>query len=228
MRNVLIKPPDLFSKKQSPGISEGFEEVTEVMAERLAGRVPKFLKKLDALQEKTGASQRVKIELQKLLDKENKELLNLQATIRERKRLYLDALSKDDRSRLASRHPVWISDFNIYFDQIRDLFAVHKDEREFVKCILEEKILNALRIFRYVSDGDAICVNSHKSLEYVSNETHMTRESEEKQYYNDPYPWGEYIFRPVAGGHAQWTFTGNRWGLEDHILWLDFGKHRHV
>jgi hypothetical protein len=35
---------------------------------------------------------------------------------------------------------------------------------------------------------------------------------------------GGYVFQSLPEGHAQWTFTGNRWGFYNNILWLDFGK----
>jgi hypothetical protein len=212
------------SDTDNPNISPGFEEVTEAMAERLADRTPKLLKGLDALQKKARTSQRDVTKLRIWADKENQELLNLKETIRERRDSYIKTLSVDARACLAVRHPVWVSTFNMYLDQIQDLFAIHKDGRAVVKCTLKANTLKALKIYYYASCQTSLCINSDQVQKYVSDETPIEGWAESQQGLTNTYPSNEYIFRSVAGGHAQWIFTGNRWGIENYILWLDFGK----
>jgi hypothetical protein len=224
LKNLLIKTPGLFSTRENTTMPEGFEEITEAMAERLADRVPKLLKGLDALQKKTGVSQHHTIELQKWVDKENEELLNLKKTVSERKHSYLKTLSEDARTGLIMRHPIWISNFDVYLDQIQDLFAIHKNESTIVQCAMEGNVFNSLKIFYYASRGNVLCINSNKDLKFVSDETLLKGETDAEQANGEDHPSDEYIFRPVPGGQAQWIFTGNRWGIENHILWLDFGK----
>jgi len=212
------------SDTDNPTISPGFEELIEAMAERLADRTPKLLKGLDALQKKARTSQHDVTKLQAWVDKENQELLNLKETIRERRGSYIKTLSVDARACLAVRHPVWMSNFNMYLDQIQDLFAIHKDGRAVVKCTLQANTLKALKIYYYPSCEAVLCINSDQSQKCVSDETPIDGWAESKQSLKESYPSNEYIFRSVAGGHAQWIFTGNRWGIENYILWLDFGK----
>ena len=226
LKNLLTKAPGLFSTRENTRVPEEFEVITEAMSERLAERVPKLLKGLEALQKKTRASQRHKIELQKWVDKENEELLNLKETISERKRSYLKSLPENARSLLVKSHPVWASNFNLYLDQIQDLFAIHKDECTIVQCILETHTFKSIKIFYYASGGNLLCINSRRNLEYDVNTIPL--QCRDVQLDNsEGHLLGEYIFRPIPKGHAQWTFTGNRWGVENHILWLDFGKYKH-
>jgi hypothetical protein len=212
------------SDTDNPNISPGFEEVTEAMAERLADRTPKLLKGLDALQKKARTSQRDVTKLRTWVDKENQELLNLKETIRERRDPYIKTLSVDARACLAVRHPVWVSTFDICLDQIQGLFAIHKDGRAVVKCTLQANTLKPLKIYYYASCHASLCINSDQVQKYVSDETPIESWAESKQGLKESYPSNEYIFRSAAGGHAQWIFTGNRWGIENYILWLDFGK----
>jgi hypothetical protein len=221
LKKMLNKTPGLFSTRKNTLVPEEFEVVTEAMAERLAERVPKLLKGLEALQKKTGASQHHKVELQKWVDKENEELFNLRAMIIERKRSYLESISENAQSLLVRCHPVWASNFNLYLDQIQDLFAIHKDESTIVQCILEAHIVKSVKIFYYASGENVLCINSRKNLKYASAEINV------RQNNSNDHPQGEYIFRPIPGSHAQWIFTGNRWGIENHTLWLDFGKSKH-
>jgi hypothetical protein len=97
------------------------------------------------------------------------------------------------------RHPAWISNFNMNLDQIHDLFAISKDEHIIVQSTLETSVLKSSKIFYYGSGGDMLCINSYKDLKCE----------------DDALPvkcGGEYLLRPGPGGHAQWTFPGNRWG----------------
>jgi hypothetical protein len=226
LKNLFTKTQVLFSAREAIRLPEEFEVITEVMAERLADRVPKLLKGLDALREKTEASQHHKIELQKWIDKENQELLDLKETICERKRSHLESISENARSLLRKRHAVWASNFDLYIDQIQDLFAIQKDESTIVQCILEEHALRTLKIFYYASGESLLCINSRRNLRYNKSEMPVKSQTDVPSDTSDQYRFGEYIFRPIPGGHAQWTFTGSRWGIENHILWLDFGKSR--
>jgi hypothetical protein len=203
---------------------EEFEEITEAMAEKLTDQIPELLKKIDALQKNKSASRYHKIELQKWIDKVNIELLNLKETVSERKHLYFKTLSDDVQLRLADRHPVWMRDFNLYFDQIKDLIAIHKDESTIVRCLLKTNTLRSLEIFYYASNGNVLTINSNKNLKYVGSEVPpVQRDNAEHKNVIDR-PTGEYIFLPIPEGHAQWIFKGNRWGIDKNILWLDFGK----
>jgi hypothetical protein len=226
LKNLLTKGADLFSATENASPPEEFEIITEAMAERLAERAQKLLKGLDALQNNTKASQHDKIELQKWVDKENDELFHLKIHICERKRSRMESTPESGRSLLGKRHPVWADDFNIYLDQIEDLFAVHKNECTIIQCNLGEDVLQSLKIFYYASEGNILCINSHRSLEYNSHTIPVSFSIEVSPDFSDDRPMGEYIFRPIPGGHAQWTFTGNRWGIDNNIVWLDFGKNK--
>ena len=126
LKNLRIKTQALLSTRENTDMPEGFEEITEAMAEKLTDQIPEFIKRVDSLHENTSASHYHKIELQKWIDNKNKELLNLKETISERKYSYLGTLSDDARIRLSERHPVWMIDFNLYLEQIQDLIAIHK------------------------------------------------------------------------------------------------------
>lgn len=224
LKNLLARAPGFFPSKESPSKQEEFEIITEAMAERLAERAPKLLKGIDALQKNMKASQHHKIELQKWVDKENEELLNLKETISERKRSHLATVSENARSFLVKRHPVWASNFDIYLHQIQDLFGIHKDRNTIIQCILDPHILSSLMVFYFASGETLLCINSRRNLKYDKNEIPLKRSNEHTLSHNDENPSGEYIFRPIPGGHAQWIFSGNRWGVENNMLWLDFGK----
>lgn len=224
LKNLLAMAPGLFPSKRNPPEEEEFEVITEAMAERLAERTPKLLKGLDALQKNTKASQQHKIELQKWVDRENEELYNLKETIGERKRSHLASVSENARSLLAKRHPVWAHNFNLYLDQIQDLFGIHKDMNTIIQCILEPSTLRLLKIFYYASGENLLCINSRRNLIYDEKEIPVKYRAGNPLTCTDENHSGEYIFRPIPGGHAQWTFTGIRWGVENHMVWLDFGK----
>jgi hypothetical protein len=228
LKNLLTRAPGLFSAKENVPESREFEIITEAMAERLAERAPKLLKGLHALQKNAKASQHHKIELQKWIDKENEELLDLKKTIRERKRSLIESLSENEKIHLAKRHPVWLNNFNIYLDQIEDLFAVRKNESTIVRCNVDSETTKSLKVFYYAADQTILCINSHRTLTYNSKEmpVHLHCETETLSDSMADHTPGEYSFRPVPGGQAQWTFTGNKWGIEDNIVWLDFGKNK--
>lgn len=226
LKNLLAMAPGLFPSKESPPVQEEFEAITEAMAERLAERTPKLLKGLDALQKNTKASQHHKIELQRWVDKENEELRNLKKTITDRKRSHLTTVSENDRSLLEKRHPVWARNFNLYLDQIQDLFGIHKDRSAIIQCILEPNTFRLLKIFYFASGENLLCINSRRNLKYEEKEMPVKYRAGNPLASPDENHMGEYIFRPIPGGHAQWTFTGIRWGIENHMLWLDFGNNQ--
>lgn len=224
LRNILITAQDLLSNRDNANIPEGFEEITEAMSERLADQIPELLKRIDYLQKNKILLQSDKIEIQKWIENKNNELLNLKETINERKCLYLKTLSDNEHLLLAERHPVWMIDFNLHLDQIQDLIAIHKEGKTFIQCFLEAHLFRSLKIFYYISDGNTLTINSNKNLKYIGCQ--MPSEHRNNTLRNNVIdrPKGEYIFLPISEGHAQWIFKGNRWGIDNNILWLDFGK----
>lgn len=224
LRNIRITSQDLLSNRDNANISEGFEEITEAMSESLADQVPELLKRIDYLRKNKKLSQNNKIEIQRWIDKKNNDLLKLKEAICERKYSYLQTLSQNEQLHLAECHPLWIIDFNLYLDQIQDLIAIHKDESTIIQCFLEANIFRSLKIFYYASDGNTLTINSNKNLKYINCQTPSERRNNalRKNFLNRPK--GEYIFLPTREGHEQWIFKGNRWGLDNNILWLDFGK----
>ena len=69
LRNILITTQDLLSNRGNANISEGFEEITEAMSERLADQIPELLKRIDYLKNNKSISQSNIIEVQKWIDK---------------------------------------------------------------------------------------------------------------------------------------------------------------
>ena len=224
LKNLRIKTQALLSTRENTDMPEGFEEITEAMAEKLTDQIPEFIKRVDSLHENTSASHYHKIELQKWIDNKNKELLSLKETVSERKYSYLGTLSGDARIRLAERHPVWMIDFNLYLEQIQDLIAIHKDESTIVQCFLETDILGYLKIFYYAPDGNVLTINSNINSKNIRHELSVKHRVNVIQNNITERLTGEYFFQSLPEGHAQWTFTGNRWGIDNNILWLDFGK----
>jgi len=227
LRNKHNKTQVLLSSRNSTNVPAVFIEMTEAMAERLADQVPELLRRIDGLQKSKSASQYHKIELQRWIDNKNNELLNLKEMIIARKRSHFKALSNDEQALLAERHPVWMNDFNLHLDQIQDLIAIHKDESIIIQCLLETDILKSLKIFYYASDNNVLTINSNKKLKSLNHQVQMQRD-DDVTHQNLTYrpATGEYIFQPMPGRHAQWTFKGNKWGIDDQIMWLDFGKNK--
>jgi hypothetical protein len=150
--------------------------------------------------------------------------LKLKEAIYERKYSYLQTLSKDEQFCLAERHPVWIIDFNLYLDQIQNLIVIHNDENTIIQCFLGAHLFRSLKIFYYASDGNALAINSNKNLKYISFQTPSERINNALRNNFLNRSKGEYVFLPKPEGHAQWIFKGNKWGLDNNLLWLDFGK----
>ena len=202
--------PDRVRPKES-GSHEG---TIESMAEELVVRIARLQKRLDSLHG-SGISQKEKKEIRKWADKENGELLNLKNTIMERKQSYLQTLSLDDMERLANRHPVWMVDFDMYLDQIGEVSLTYEAERAVVQFTLEPPVLKALQIYHYAAGGD---------LKYEDRKPHKANGARMTVIDDVPHPSGKFIFHPSDGSHAQWIFSGERWGFHDNVIWLDFGR----
>lgn len=224
LRKILITTQDLLLNRDNVNIPEGFEEITEAMSESLADQIPELLKRIDYLQKNKNLSQNNKIEIQRWIDKKNNDLLNLKEAICVRKYSYLQTLSENEQLCLTERHPVWIIDFNLCLDQIQDLTAIHKDGNTIIQCFLEARLFRSLKIFYYTSDGNVLTINSNKNLEYMRYQTPLERRNNVLCNNVIDRSKGEYVFLPTREGHAQWIFRGNRWGIDNNSLWLDFGK----
>lgn len=223
MKRAGLTNQGVFATLGSSTKGDAFQETTEAMSEILAQRVPRLLKALDALQKKTKASDQHRSELRAWIDKENGELLCLKEAIAERKRSFLEAASAGQRQSLASFHPVWMTSFNVYIEQIIELYATQRDGRTIIHCKMPDSTFNSLRIYYYASGSDLLCVNSHRNLPYASCPDLVGREPVCNLSFSDEKPYGEYVFHPIAGGKAQWLFTGCRWGIDENVVWLDFG-----
>lgn len=226
-KNISFKTQESLSKRNGSDINEVYGEITEVMAERLADQIPELLKRIDYLRKNKNLSQKDKNELQKWIDKKNEELFELKETIAARKYSYIKTLSDDERLHLFERHPIWMNDFKLCFDQIKDLAAIEKDKNTIIQCLLNPHTFKSLKIFYYASDGNVLTINSNNSNKNLKSITsHEPLEPNMKAVHNNVIDrsGGEYIFLPMPEGHAQWIFTGNRWGIENSVLWLDFGK----
>jgi hypothetical protein len=169
-------------------------------------------------------SQKEKAKIRTWADAENEELLALKKTIRERKHSYLQTLPTDDRERLANRHPVWMVDFDMYLDQIGEVSLTYEAERAVVQFTLEPPVLKALQIYHCAAGGDLVCINSDRDLKYENRKPHEANGARMTVIDGVPHPSGTFIFHPSDGSHAQWIFSGERWGFHDNVIWLDFGK----
>jgi hypothetical protein len=89
---------------------------------------------------------------------------------------------------------------------------------------METAILRYLKIFYYASDGNVLTINSNINSKHVSHESSVKHRVNVRQNNITDRLTGEYFFQPLPEEHAQWTFTGNRWGFDNNILWLNFGK----
>jgi hypothetical protein len=211
-------------RKARPSSKGDCEGEVEAMAEELVDRVTRLRKCLRVLPEKQDVLQKEMAEFLKWADNENQELVELKETIIKRKHSYLETLPPDDRTRLSRRHAVWITGFDMSMDQIRDLSLVYEEEGAIVRCTLEAHVLKALKIYHYAagglflrirSDRKVLISDEHDLSEYMSTMGLMENEI--------PSP-GEFIFHQRDQRHSEWIFSGKRWGLTDHILWLDFGR----
>lgn len=190
------------------------------MAEDLVSRIARLHRRLDALQE-SGLSQKEKAEIRKWANREDEELRDLKATITEHKQLYLQGLSSDDRAHRTDCHPVWMVSFDLYLDQIGDMTLAYEKGKAIIQCSVEPSSLKSLKVYAYAADGDLLCINSARGLRYGERGANW---SVTTLVVDVPHPPGTFLFHPIEGGHAQWIFVGQRWGLHDAVLWLDFSR----
>lgn len=220
-KNILHTTHAVASEEMCPTCSVDSEKMIESMAEDLVIRTTRLQKRLGALRS-SGLSKMEKAKIRTWADKENDELLHLKETIRKRKLSYIKTISTHDLTCLANHHPVWKSCYDVYMDQIQKTTLTYEGEHAVVRCALTPHVLNSLKIFHETGDGTMLCVNSDRGLRCEA-------QSEEKDgvrwtLINDVfYPLRKNMFRMVERIRAQWVFTGDKWGLNDHTLWLDFG-----
>jgi hypothetical protein len=109
-------------------------------------------------------------------------------------------------------------------DQIEKTTLARDGEHAFVRCILKPHVLNSLKIFHDAGDGKVLCVNSDRGLQYedgYSGHANGVRLTLINDVFSSLH---NNMFRMVERIRAQWIFIGDNWGLNDHILWLDFAK----
>jgi len=224
LKNLRFNAYNMFLDKKNMVVPESFEEITEAMAEKLAHQIPVLLRSIDILQKNKIPPQSLKLETEKWIDRTSKELIELKETVIKRKHSYIETLSENEQMRLAERHPVWMNGFNLYLEQIQDLMAIQRDEKTIIQCILKADILRSLKIYYYATDGDVLTINSLSSFKYTTCGTSAPWEANVVQSGIADRPKSRFIFLPTPEGHAQWIFIGNRWWIDNHRLWLDFGK----
>lgn len=210
------------SEEMYPASSDSYAEKIESMAEDLIARTDRHRQRINMLHF-SGLSHREKAKIEKWANKEKEELLHLKEAVSEQKRTYLKTISKNDLIRLANHHPVWMTYYNLYMDQIQKTTITYEAEKPFIRCTLKPLSLSSLKIFREAGDGDILCINSERTLHY-NNELSKVRDEVRRIPVNNVFfSWRDYVFRPIEKMHLQWIFTHDNWGLNDHILWLDFG-----
>jgi hypothetical protein len=220
-KNILHTTHALASEEMCPTGSDDYEKKIESMAENLVIRTTRLHKRLGALSS-PGLSRKEKAKIRTWADKENDELLHLKETIRKHKHSYIKTISTHDLTCLANHHPVWKTRYAVYMDQIQKTTLTREEEHAVVRCTLTPHVLNSLKIFHDAGDGTILCVNSDRGpwCEGLSEEKNEVRWT----LINDVfYPLRKNMFRMVERIRAQWLFTGDKWGLNDHTLWLDFG-----
>ena len=219
-KNILHSTHAVVSEKIDPTDSDDYEKKIESMAEDLVNRMTRLHKRLGALR-LSGLSKKEKAKIRTWADKEDDELLHLKETIRKRKNFYIKTIPTNDLIRLANHHPVWKTHCDVYMDQIQKTTLTHEEAHAFVQCTLKPHVLNSLKIFHDAGDGKILCINSDRGLRYEG-------QSGEKDgvrwiLVNDVfYPLRKNMVRMVERIRAQWIFTGDTWGLNDRILWLEF------
>lgn len=212
------------SEKICPTDPDDFEKKIEFMAEDLVNRTTRLHKHLDTLH-CSGLSGKEKAKMRAWADKENGELFHLKEIIREEKLSYIRTISTNDLTRLANHHPVWKTHCNVYMDQIQKVFLTYEKENTFLRCTLKPYVVKSLEILRDTGDGNVLCINSDRGLRYEDGRTEQTEQEDGVSKIptnNIFYSCGENMFRYVERIRAQWVFTGGRWGLNNHILWLNF------
>ena len=213
---------DVASDEIYPTSSDSYEEKIESMAEDLIIRTDRYCQRLNMLHF-SGLSQREKTKIRKWADKEREKLLHLKEAICEQKRSYLKTIPKKDQTRLANHHPVWKTHYNLYMDQIQKTTIAYEAEKPIIRCTLKPHALSSLKIFREAGDGDVLCINSERALRYDNESSEVRDEVRRISVNNVFFSWRDYAFRPIEKLRLQWIFTHDKWGLNNHILWLDFG-----
>jgi hypothetical protein len=221
-KNLLHIRRPVASGKICPTDLDSCQERVESMAEGMVMRATKLQRDLDMLPF-SGLSQKEKAKIKKWADKENEELIHLKKIIREQKASYIKTITTNDLIRLANHHPVWKTHFNVYMDQIQKAALTYEGENAFVRCALKPLALDSLKLFRDAGDGDVLCINSDRGLRYEDGWLGQGDGVRRVMIKNSVYPRRTNMFRMVEGIRAQWLFTGDTWGLNNYILWLDFG-----
>jgi pterin-4a-carbinolamine dehydratase len=201
--------------------SDDYAKKIESMAEDLVVRMARLHKRLVALRS-SGLSKKEKAKIRTWADQEDNELLHLKVTIRKRKQSYIKTISTHDLIRLANHHPVWKTHYDVYMDQIQKTTLTHEGEHAAVRCTLTPHVLNSLMIFHDAGDGKVLCVNSDRGLQYEDG--YLGHASGVKlTLVNGVFsPFHNNMIRMVERIRAQWIFIGDKWGLNDYILWLHF------
>jgi hypothetical protein len=220
-KNILRTTNTVTSEKICSTDSDRYENKIESMAEDLVIRITRLHKRLDTLHF-SGFSQKEKAKIRTWADKENDELIHLKETIREQIHSYIRTISTNDLLRLANHHPIWKTHCNVYMDQIQKATLTYEGENALVRCTLKPHVLNSLKIFRDAGDGNVLCINSDRGLRYEDGRSGQGDGVRRILVNNVVYPWRENMFRLVERIRAQWVFTGDKWDLNNHILWLDF------
>jgi hypothetical protein len=205
-----------------PTDSDECEQKIESMAEDLVVRMTRLHKRLDALRS-PGLSRKERAKIRTWADQEDNELLHLKETIREQKLSHIKTISTHDLARLANHHPVWKTHYDVYMDQIQKTTLAYEGEHAFVRCTLKPQVLTSLKIFRDAGDGTMLCVNSDRGLRYEDGLPGQAEGARRVLVNNVFSSWREHMFRMVEKIRVQWMFTGDTWGINDHILWFDFG-----
>ena len=221
-KNILHTTHTVAPEKICPTDSDDYEKKIESMAEDLVVRMTRLHKRLGALR-LSDLSKKEKAKIRTWADKENDELLHLKETISKRKHSYIKTIPTHHLFRLANHHPVWKTHYDMYMDQIQQTTLARDGEHAFVRCILKPHVLNSLEIFHDAGDGKVLCVNSDRGLQYEDGYSGHAN-GVKLTLVNDVFsPFHNNMFRMVERIRAQWIFIGDKWGLNDHILWLTFG-----
>jgi hypothetical protein len=222
LNRLLHKKRSVVPDRVHPKESGDYKVTIESMAEELVVRIAKLQKKLDSFQG-SGISQKEKGEIRKWADRENVELLRLKETIRKRKRSYIKTISTHDLIRLANYHPIWKTHYDLYMDQIEKTDLTHEGENAIVQCTIKQHVLNSLIIFHHAGEGSVLCINSDRGLRYEDGGSGQSDGIRWRVINDVSISLRRNIFRMVERIRAQWVFTGDKWGLNDNVLWLHLG-----
>jgi hypothetical protein len=205
-----------------PTDSDDYEKKIESMAEDLVGRMTRLHKRLGVLRV-SGISKKEKEKIRTWTDKKSDELHQLTEIIRKRKRPYVKTISTHDLIRLANHHPVWKTHYDLYMDQIEKTDLTHEGENAIVQCTIKQHVLNSLIIFHHAGEGSVLCINSDRGLRYEDGGSGQSDGIRWRVINDVSISLRRNMFRMVERIRAQWVSTGDKWGLNDNVLWLDFG-----